>query len=150
MQIIYFEDLKEGDVLWGDELLVDPDEMMAYNLRNDPWPIHVDEEAAARSPFGGVIASGGFTITLMYRSSLGIYNNPSRRWEFLGGFDWKLTFPKPVRPGDRLRSKMTILGTRTSSKPGRGVLNNVTEMINQDGDVVLSLEAVSFLATRPH
>ncbi len=150
MQIIYFEDLKEGDVLWGDELLVDPDEMMAYNLRNDPWPIHVDEEAAARSPFGGVIASGGFTITLMYRSLLGIYNNPSRRWEFLGGLDWKLTFAKPVRPGDRLRSKKTILGTRTSSKPGRGVLNDVTEMINQDGDVVLSLEAVFFLATRPH
>ena len=150
MQIIYFEDLKEGDVLWGDELLVDPDEMMAYNLRNDPWPIHVDEEAAARSPFGGVIASGGFTITLMYRSLLGIYNNPSRRWEFLGGLDWKLKFAKPVRPGDRLRSKMTILGTRTSSKPGRGVVNDVIEMINQDGDVVLSVETVFFLATRPH
>lgn len=65
MQIIYFEDLKEGDVLWGDEVRVDREEMMAYNLRNDPWPIHVHDEAAARSPFGGVIASGGYTITLM-------------------------------------------------------------------------------------
>jgi acyl dehydratase len=80
---------------------------------------------------------------------MGIYNNPDRRWEFLGGLDWKLNFPKPVRSGNRLRSKMTILGTRPSSKPGRGVLNSLTEMIDQDGDVVLSLEVVSFLATRP-
>jgi len=149
MQIIYFEDLKEGDVLWGDEVRVDREEMMAYNLRNDPWPIHVDDEAAARSPFGGVIASGGYTITLMYRSNLGIYNNPARRWEFLGGLDWKLRFPKPVRPSDRLRSKITIISARPSSTPGRGVLTNLTEMIDQDGDAVLSLEAVFFLATRP-
>jgi acyl dehydratase len=149
MQTIYFEDMREGDVFWGDEVAVDPDEMMAYNLRNDPWPIHVDHEAAAKSPFGGVIASGGYTITLLYRSLLGVYNNADRRWAFLGGFDWKLAFTKPVRPSDALRARMTILNLRPSSKPGRGVLTNLVELINQDDEVVLRNEVVQLLASRP-
>ena len=118
MKIVYFEDLHEGDVFWGDEVIVDPEEMLAYNQQNE-WPIHVDEEAAQQSPFGGIIASGGYTITLMYRSLLGIYNNPEVRWEFLGGLDWKLKFLGPVRPGDRLRCKMTIKSVRPSSKGPR-------------------------------
>ena len=45
MKIIYFEDLSEGDAFWGDEVIADPEEVMAYNRCNDPWPIHVDEVA---------------------------------------------------------------------------------------------------------
>lgn len=148
MRLVYFEDLRQGDVYWGDEVVVDPDEMMAYNLKNDPWPIHVDHEAAKRSPFGGIIASGGYTITLMYRSLLGIYNNAAIRWEFIGGVDWKLKFVNPVRAGDRLRAKMTIKGMRPSSQAGRGVLNNFTEVVNQGGETVMSVDAVVLLATR--
>jgi acyl dehydratase len=149
MRLVYFEDLHEGDVYWGDEVLVDPDEMMAYNLKNDPWPLHVDQEAAKRTPYGGIIASGGYTITLMYRSCIGINNNAETRWEFLGGFDWKLKFVTPVRPGDRLRVKMTIKSTRPSSKGGRGVINSVNEVLNQDGETVMSLDVVFLLATKP-
>jgi acyl dehydratase len=149
MRLVYFEDLRVGDVYWGREVVVDPDEMMAYNLKNDPWPFHVDQEASKRSPFGGIIASGGYTITLMYRSLLGIYNNADTRWEFLGGFDWKLKFVTPVRPGDRLRVKMTIKSARPSSKEGRGVVNNFNEVLNQNGETVLSLDVVFLLAARP-
>ena len=149
MEIIYFEDLKEGDVFWGDEVAVNFDEMLSYSQLNDPWPIHVDEEEAKRSPYGGIIASGGYTITLMYRSLLGIYNNSATQWAFLGGLDWKLNFTNPVRPGDCLRSKMTIHGARSSSKEWRGVLNSTTEMVNQNGETALSVDVVSFLATRP-
>ena len=148
MKMIYYEDLSEGDVFQGDEVIADPDEMMAYNKLNDPWPIHVDEEAATASPFGGIIASGGYTITLMYRSLLGVYNNADVRWDFLGGLDWQLKFVAPVRPGDRLRSSLSIGPKRLSSKPGRGVLNNRNEMINQNDEVVLSLDVVAFIATR--
>ncbi len=149
MTKIYFEDLKASDVFWGDEVAVDHEEMLAYNRLNDPWPIHVDEAAAARSPFGGVIASGGYTITLMYRSLIGAYNTPERKWEFLGGLDWKLRFLGPVRPGDRLRTKITVTNTRPSSKPGRGIVNNLNEVINQNDEVVMTLDVVCLLATRP-
>ena len=148
MEIVYFEDLEPGQVMWGDEVLVDRAEMMAYNQQNDPWPIHVNESAASTSPFGGLIASGGFTITLMYRSLLGIYNNDRVRWEFLGGLDWQLKFAAPVRPGDVLRSRMTIENVRPSSKGNRGVLNSTTDMVNQDGEIVMSVAVVSFLASR--
>ena len=63
MERVYFEDLEEGQIFWGDEVLVDPHEMLACNVRNDPWPIHVDKSAAEMSPYGGIIASGGYTIT---------------------------------------------------------------------------------------
>jgi len=149
MKIIYFEDLSEGDVFWGDEVVAEPDEMMAYNRLNDPWPIHVDEAAAKASPFGGIIASGGYTITLMYRSLLGVYNNPERRWEFLGGLDWQLKFVAPVRPGDRLRTSLSIGPKRLSSKPGRGVLNNHNKVINQSDETVLTLDVIALIATRP-
>ena len=150
MKIIYFEDLSEGDVFWGDEVVAEPDEMMAYNRLNDPWPIHVDEAAAKASPFGGIIASGGYTITLMYRSLLGVYNNPERRWEFLGGLDWQLKFVAPVRPGDRLRTSLSIEAKRLSSKPGRGVLKNHNKVINQNDETVLKLDVIALIATRPN
>ena len=148
MKHIYLEDLNEGDEFWGDIITVDPEEMMDYNLKNDPWPIHVDEEKAKETQFSGIIASGGFTITLMYRSMLGIYNNKNVRWEFLGGFDWKLKFVGPVRAGDKLCTKLTVVSARPSSKGGRGVLTNITEVYNQNNETVLSLEAVVLLASR--
>ena len=146
---IYYEDLNKGDVFWGDKVIADPEEMMAYNRLNDPWPIHVDEEAAKASPFGGIIASGGYTITLMYRSLLGVYNNADLRWDFLGGLDWQLKFVAPVRPGDRLRTSLTIDSKRLSSKPGRGLLNNRNEVVNQNDEKVMTLNVVALIATRP-
>lgn len=149
MTTIFFDDLSIGDVFWGDPVDVDPDEMLAYNRQNDPWSFHVDAEAAKSTPFGGLIASGGFTITLMYRSLIGAYNSPEARWEFLGGFDWQLKFAHPVRPGDRLRSRITVDKLTPSRKGGRGILNGTIESLNQDEVVVLSNEIVCLLATRP-
>ena len=67
MKKVYYENLDEGLVHWGGECIVDKDEMLEYNRKNDPWPFHVDEKVAAQSPFGGLIASSGYTITLMCR-----------------------------------------------------------------------------------
>ena len=72
----------------SDEVTVDNEEMLAYNRRNDPWPFHVDEASAAHNPYGSLIASGGYTITLMYRLGHQIYNVPGRRWAVLGALDW--------------------------------------------------------------
>jgi acyl dehydratase len=149
MEKIYFEDFCEGDVFWGDEVLVDRDEMLAYNKKNDPWPFHIDDEAAKQSPFGGIIASGGYTITLMYRSCIGIYNTPERQWQHLGGLDWNIKFTNPVRPGDQLRSKVTIRNVTASSKGGRGIIDQLVEVVNQDDKVVMPMEIIALIATRP-
>ena len=150
MKKVYFEDIDEGSVHWGEECIVDKDEMLEYNRKNDPWPIHVDEEAAAQSPFGGIIASGGYTITLLYRLTHTIYNRPEAPWAFLRGLEWHVRFHLPVRPGDRLRCRITILSKRPSSKQGRGVVTWKAEMLNQKDQVVFALEECTVLiATRP-
>lgn len=148
MKMIYFEDINVGDSWTTSELLVDREEMLAYNRANDPWPIHVDPEAASKSPFGGLIASGGYTISLMYRLSHEVVNRPDRTWAFLGGFDWQIKFLEPVRAGDRLHERITIIEKRPSSKPGRGIIKDRVEVINDRKNVALSIEAVMLLATR--
>lgn len=148
MELVYFDDLKVGDVFWGDEVKADRAEMMAYNQKNDPWLIHVDEEAAAKSPFGGIIASGGYTITLLYRSLLGVYNNPERQWQFLGGLEWKLKFVGPLRPDDKVKVKITILGVRPSGRGGRGVVTILDELFNQSDECIMTIEVVCLLQAR--
>lgn len=140
----HFEDLDTGTVFWGDECAVDKEEMIQYALKNDPLPFHVDEQAAANSPYGGLIASGGYTVSLWYRSGIRLFAEMA----FLGGFEWHIKLLRPVRANDRLRIKITIAGKRLSSKPGRGYVTNTQEMFNQDGDVVFSCETVWMLATR--
>jgi acyl dehydratase len=147
MGMTYFEDLNVGDSWMSAEYTVDHEEMLAYGRANDPWPIHVDAEAASKSPFGGLIASGGYTITLMYRLGHEIVNQPDRAWAFLGGFDWHVKFVEPVRSGDRLHERITILEKRTSSKPGRGIVKNLIEVINDRDHVVLSIESTTLMAT---
>jgi acyl dehydratase len=78
MGMMYFEDLNVGDSWTSAEHTVDHEEMLVYGRTNDPWPFHADPEAASRSPFGGLIASGGYTITLMYRMFHEIVNQPDR------------------------------------------------------------------------
>jgi acyl dehydratase len=147
MDMMYYEDFNVGESWTSGEHTVDHDEMLAYNRTNDPWPIHVNAEAAARSPFGGIIASGGYTISLMYRLSHEITNQPGRMWAFLGGFDWHVRFAEPVRSGDRLRERITILEKRPSSKPGRGIIKNLIEVINDRDRVALSIESTVLIAT---
>jgi acyl dehydratase len=149
MKVIYLEDLSIGDSWESSEHVVDGDEMLAYNQQNDPWPMHVDPEAAAKTSYGGVIASGGYTISIMYRLGHEIYNRPDRRWAFLGGLDWHLKFVEPVRAGDRLRERITILEARPSSKPGRGITKIRMELVKKRGDVALSVESVGMIAARP-
>jgi acyl dehydratase len=144
----FFEDVQVGVEEVSREMVVDRDEMVAYARANDPFLIHVDEDAAAASPFGGLIASGGFTISLWYR----LLHSKNREFErveaALSGFDWHVTFPNPVRAGDRLHLRMTVTEKRLTSKPGRGVVTWVTGLVNQEGTTVLTIEGASLLATR--
>ena len=146
---VYFEDLAVGDTFESEEVTVDKDEMLAYSRRNDPWPFHVDEAAAARTPYGSLIASGGYTITLMYRLGHRIYNVPGRRWLVLGASQWQLKFPAPVRVGDRLRLKLTVQGKRESSRPERGHFDLLYELVKPAGDVALSVLVAGLIARRP-
>lgn len=142
---LHFEDLEEGTVFQGDECFADPEEMLQYALKNDPSPFHVDEEAAKSSPYGGLIASGGYTVTLWYRSQIPIL----AKLAFLGGSEWHIKLPLPVRPGDTLRTEITLVGKRPSSKPGRGYVPTMQRLVNQSGQAVFTCKLAWIVATRP-
>jgi len=142
---IHWNDLEEGAVFWGDTVTVNPEEMLEYARRNDPQPFHLDANEAMASPFGGLIASAGYTVTLWYRSAIPILT----KLAFLGGFEWLIKLSVPVRPADQLRVRVKIKNKKTSSKPGRGYVTVFHEIFNQDNMVVFSCEVTWMLATRP-
>ena len=144
----YFEDFKPGDTTDVGPVTVTEDEIVAFAQKFDPQPFHVDPEAAKESPFGGLIASGWQTTALfmglfvravlLESASLGSSGVEEIRWT------------APVRPGDTLTGRSTIIETRPSSKnAGRGTVITANEVFNQDGTLVMTMRARGFFARRP-
>ncbi len=144
----YFEDFAPGQVLELGSRTISRESMLAFAREFDPQPFHVDEEAARRSIYGGLLASGWHTCSLWMRILCdGLLTDTAS----LGspGID-ELRWLKPVRPGDTLSVRMTILEAIPSrSKPDRGLLRSLTEMRNQHGEVVLTARGLSLLGRRP-
>ncbi len=143
----YFEDYVPGTVLEYGPIAVDEDEIIEFARRYDPQPIHVDREGAARGPFGGVIASGWHTAGLMMR--LLVDHFLSRVASLASpGID-ELRWLAPVRPGDELSVRITVLEARRStSKPDRGVVRSAIEVINGRHQVVMTVKAISMFLCR--
>jgi acyl dehydratase len=145
---VYFEDLVEGHVEESSELIVDRDEMVAYAERNDPYLIHVDEQFAAASPYGGLIASFGYTVSLYFRMIHDIEQNRAAESTTLGALEWRVTFRGPIRPGDHLHIRETTSSKRLASTGNRGVVTSRNEVLNQHDEVPITIEVVWLIATR--
>ncbi len=143
----YFEDYEAGAVYQLGSVEVDETEVIEFAKRYDPQPFHIDPTAAKKSMFGGIIASGWHTGSMMMRiivdhflSSVASLGSP--------GID-ELRWLKPVRPGDTLSVRATILDTRRSrSKPDRGIVKSHIEVLNQYDEVVMSVRAANFMYCR--
>ncbi len=143
----YFEDYTPGAVFEYGAMTVSQADVIEFAQRFDPQPFHINPDAAARGPFGGLIASGWHTASLVmrlfvdhYLSSVASLGSP--------GVD-ELRWTRPVRPGDSLRIRVSVLDARRSrSKPDRGIVRSHVEVLNQDGDVVMSLKALNLLRCR--
>jgi len=143
----YFEDYVEGDVHTFGSIAIEADEIVAFAKRFDPQRLHTDPEAAKATPFGGLIASGWHTVGLMMRLYVEHYLTHVASLAS-PGID-ELRWPKPVRPGDRLSVRVTVLKASPSkSKPDRGVVTSFVEVLNQAGEIVMTLKAVNMIARR--
>ncbi len=143
----WFEDYAAGETFEFGDHLVTEEEIIEFARRYDPQPFHVGAAAAKRSLFGGLIASGWMTGSIMMRMMVDHLIAPASG---LGspGVD-NLRWPRPVRPGDRLHARVTVLETRRSqSKPDRGALFVRQELINQTGEVVMSVEGRALIRLR--
>jgi acyl dehydratase len=105
------------------------------DISGDRNPLHYDEEAAARSPFGGIVVQGGVTSALL--NALVAEDLPGPGSVFLN-VNW--SFRAPVRPGDVITARATVTSTR-ADKP---VTTLDTTITNQDGVVVLDGTAVVY------
>lgn len=143
----YFEDYVPGTVHKFGPIKAEEREMLEFARRYDPQPFHVDPEMAQKSVFGGVIASGWFTCALVMRLYVDYYVSTVAG---LGspGID-ELRWIIPVRPNDELSVRATILESRLSkSKPDRGIVNSFLEVLNQKGQVVMTMRVVNLFHCR--
>jgi acyl dehydratase len=140
----YFEDYHVGMVSEFGEVTVTADEIVEFARRYDPQSMHTDPAAAARGPFGGLIASGWHTAALVMRLVVAHYLSkvatlPSP------GID-ELRWVRPVRPGDRLRVRSTVTeANRSRSKPDRGMVRSLVEVLNQDDEVVMTFRPMNLM-----
>jgi acyl dehydratase len=143
----YFEDYRVGAAHHYGAITVDEAEVVAFATKFDPQYLHVDAEAAARGPFGGLIASGWHTAAMMMR--LFADNYLSRVASLASpGID-ELRWTRPVRPGDTLSIRVNVLEANVSrSKPDRGVVRTLIEVLNQEGEMVMSCKAINLLRRR--
>ena len=144
----YFEDYEPGSVHDLGSVPISAAEIVDFARQYDRQPFHTDPEAAKDGPFGGLIASGWQTCVLSMQRFVPGYLSPVSS---LGspGID-ELRFPTPVRPGDELSVRATVLSSRPSaSKPDRGIVQTKLETCNSDGVVVLSMTLVNLILRRP-
>jgi acyl dehydratase len=140
----YFEDYEVGATYELGRRTVGEAEIVAFARDFDPQPFHVDREAATRSPFGGLIASGWHTCAICMRMIVDSYLSPETS---LGspGVE-QLKWLNPVRPGDTLVGRMQVVEKRPSrSRPEIGLLLNEATLVNQKGEAVLSLRATNMV-----
>ena len=143
----YFEDYVEGSVHDCGSIAVEANEVVAFAKRFDPQSIHTDSEAAKRGPFGGLIASGWHTCGLMMRLYVEHYLTHVASLAS-PGLD-ELRWLEPVRPGDRLSLRVTVLkATPSKSKPDRGAVTSFVEVLNQTGVAVMTFKVVNIIARR--
>ena len=143
----YFEDYIPGAIFEYGEIRVDEAEILDFARRFDPQDMHVDPEAASRGRFGGLIASGWHTGAMMMRL---LADNFLPKGASLAspGID-ELRWLLPVRPRDVLRIRVTVLeATPSRSKPDRGLVRTLVEVLNQDGKVVMSMKPMNIIARR--
>ena len=144
----YWEDLYAGKVIEFGGREVSRDEIIEFAKRYDPQPFHTDEAAAKHSIYGGLIASGWHTCAMMMRM---LYDGVLIRAASLGspGVD-SVRWLKPVRPGDILRARMTIVEAHPSrSKPDRGTIKSRWEVFNQNDELVMTMEGMGMYRRRP-
>ena len=148
MTVRYFEDFEVGERFVSPGATISESQILDFALAYDPQPFHLDKEAAADFPYGGLIASGFQTLALAFRvfyqanvinaCSLGSPGMDEVRWL------------APVRPGDTIHTEAEVVSKRESrSRPDRGTLNMAYEIKNQTGDVVMTFTAIHIFRKRP-
>lgn len=147
MQELFFDDFEQGQSFQSKGVTLSESQILDFALLYDPQPFHLDKEAAAEGPFGGLIASGFQTLAMAFRIfyQANVINACSMGSPGLDELRWL----RPVRPGDTLSVTATVRETRPSkSKPDRGTLIMDYAVANQKGETVMTFTAIHIFARK--
>ena len=144
----YFEDFEPGQVIPVGSRTLGEGEVIAFARQFDPQPFHVDAVEAAKSHYGGIIASGWHTCSIMMRMMVDGFLSEAASMGSPGVDE--IRWLKPVRPGDTLTVTTTVMDVRPSaSKPDRGVVHTMWEAKNQHGETVATVKGMGMFMRRP-
>ena len=131
----FAEDFRAGDELELGSYAVTRDELIDFARKYDPFPFHLDDEAAKATPFGGIIASGWMTALIWLKLMHEVVLDPATVLGSPGHEE--MNWPTPVKPGDTLLGRVEIKESRISkSKPGLGFVRYTAKLYNQRGECV--------------
>jgi acyl dehydratase len=147
MESKYFEDFNVGETMISPGVTLTEASIIDFAFQYDPQRFHINTEDAEKSPYGGLIASGFQTLTYAFRMfiHLGVVNDTSFGSP---GID-ELRWTEPVRPGDTIRTKVTVLEKRESrSRADRGIVNLRFVVYNQKDQEVMTFTTIAFIARK--
>jgi len=140
----YFEDISVGDTESFGAYTVTREEIIEFARQYDPQPFHVDSEAAAQSPFGGLVASGWHTAAMTMRVLVDGFLAESESRGALGVDE--LRWYDPVRPGDTLTAETEVIATEPWDDDYGKVEVRVETLV--ESDVVCSMIGLILFAKR--
>lgn len=147
-RMMWWEDFRVGETtVMGSHTFTEA-EIVEFGRRFDPQPFHTDAQAARESFFGGLIASGWHTCAVAMRLMCEEYINRTRSMGSPGVDEirWK----KPVRAGDTLTFRRTVLEARASaSRPDAGLVKHRWDALNQHGELVMTMDGWGMFGRRP-
>lgn len=146
--MLYYEDLEVGAKSSFGRYDVTREEVLDFARKYDPQPFHLDDEAAAKTHFGRVSASGWHTCAMTM--AMMVENMKNSRQAGLGspGVD-QLMWKKPVYPGDTLRVESEVISKRRSkSRREMGLFKSRAQVFNQNDEVVLEMTSNGLIAVR--
>lgn len=146
--LTYFEDLVVGTKASFGRYEVTREEVIEFARKYDPQPFHLDDEAAAKTHFGRISASGWHTCAMTMAMLVGNLKNHRQAGLGSPGQD-ELRWHKPVYPGDVLRVETELLEkTRSRSRPEMGSMKSMIKVFNQDDVCVMSFRSIGLIAVR--
>jgi acyl dehydratase len=147
--MIYFEDLIVGAEREFGSYDVTRDEVIEFAEKYDPQPFHLSDEAAAKTHFGRLAASGWHTAAMTMAVIARRVVNEEQAGLGSPGID-ELRWKKPVYPGDTLHVRGKVVEkTPSRSRPEMGSFRTETIVTNQNGEVVMTFQSIVLIRRRP-
>ena len=134
---LYFDDIEVGTVFTSPRRTITEADVVNFaGLSGDYNPLHTDEIAAQKTPFGQRVAHGllGLTIASGLFTRTALSQRMQKSGIALLGLNWR--FEKPIFIGDTIHLQIEVKDKKVSSKPTQGVITFIRKVVNQNGDIV--------------